>query len=211
GKLQLISQQSLNNQQGAIVAGKTLSIHSTEVNNDQGLMNSLDDLGIVTSGALTNQYGQLQSATNLSIESDSLNNDHGDLSAQNTLAVSINQEINNVGGHIAAFNDVNLHSNGLNNNAVSNAAGSMDVSQIGSVYGNLNIDAGRGALTNQGSSLQAGRSIQLSADGIDSSNGGYIHAVQNIELNSQHRLNNDYGQIVADSGSIYSQSSDLSN
>ncbi|MFX7194145.1 hypothetical protein ABTI46_20225, partial [Acinetobacter baumannii] len=27
----------------------------------------------------------------------------------------------------------------------------------------------------------------------------------------QHRLNNDYGQIVADSGSIYSQSSDLSN
>ncbi|MFX7194074.1 hypothetical protein ABTI46_19860, partial [Acinetobacter baumannii] len=35
GKLQLISQQSLNNQQGAIVAGKTLSIHSTEVNNDQ--------------------------------------------------------------------------------------------------------------------------------------------------------------------------------
>lgn len=211
GKLQLISQQSLNNQQGAIVAGKTLSIHSTEVNNDQGLMNSLDDLGIVTSGALTNQHGQLQSATNLSIESDSLNNDHGDLSAQNTLAVSINQEINNVGGHIAAFNDVNLHSNGLNNNAVSNAAGSMDVSQIGSVYGNLNIDAGRGALTNQGSSLQAGRSIQLSADGIDSSNGGYIHAVQNIELNSQHRLNNDYGQIVADSGSIYSQSSDLSN
>ncbi|MFW1780283.1 hypothetical protein ACG9XY_06755 [Acinetobacter seifertii] len=127
------------------------------------------------------------------------------------MAVSINQEINNVGGHIAAFNDVNLHSNGLNNNAVSNAAGSMDVSQIGSVYGNLNIDAGRGALTNQGSSLQAGRSIQLSADGIDSSNGGYIHAAQNIELNSQHRLNNEYGQIVADSGSIYSQSSDLSN
>lgn len=69
------------------------------------------------------------------------------MNSQSSLSLSSRKDVNNTSGQIIAKQDVTTHSQGLTNNS----------GQIGSVQGNVSLDAGLGDLNNQAGKILAAR------------------------------------------------------
>lgn len=67
------------------------------------------------------------------------------MNSQSSLSLSSRKDVNNTSGQIIAKQDVTTHSQGLTNNS----------GQIGSVQGNVSLDAGLGDLNNQAGKILA--------------------------------------------------------
>lgn len=78
------------------------------------------------------------------------------------------KDINNTSGQIIAKQDVTTYSQGLAN----------DLGQIGSVQGNVSLDAGLGDLSNQSGKILAAQDLTLSAQNLDNQSG--LISAQNI-------------------------------
>ncbi|SSW87335.1 filamentous hemagglutinin family outer membrane protein [Klebsiella pneumoniae] len=83
------------------------------------------------------------------------------MNSQSSLSLSSRKDVNNTSGQIIAKQDVTTHSQGLTNNS----------GQIGSVQGNVSLDAGLGDLNNQAGKILAAQDLTLSAQNLDNQSG----------------------------------------
>lgn len=199
-QLTLESQQEIDNQQGQIVADLGINLSSLGLNNNAGQISSAQGDILLNAGnaVFSNQAGQILAGQNLQILANQLDNSNaGQLAAQSNLQIETALDINNQGGNIAANQSVNLNSLGMNNQQ----------GQIGSIYGDLSIEAGQAQVNNQQGRLQAGQQLNLSAAGINNSQGQII-ATDLLTLNSHEQmLNNLQGilsgkQLLLDTGEL---------
>nr|WP_308469408.1 DNA/RNA non-specific endonuclease [Acinetobacter bereziniae] len=113
--------------------------------------------------------------------------------------ISTAKDINNQNGVIASNQQLSLKSQGLNNNA----------GQIGSVQGQIQLDAGQLALANQQGLIQSTQDIYIAANGVNNAQ-GQINSQNLLQLNSQGQLL-DNSQGTLSSGNIKIDSGQLNN
>ncbi len=223
GKIDLSSQQAIINQKGLIVGEQSVDLDAQGINNNQGQIGTQGNLTVNTGKqALQNQSGILQSGQDLQVVTGGLDNSvSGQISSQGSLNIQSIGLINNNTGLIAANRDAILKGQGIGNSQ----------GKIGSVDGSLSLNAGNGLLNNQSGSLQAAQLIKISANGVNNQSGQIIGLKslvldsQNQQLNNQKgvissdqvdissgQLNNEQGLIQANSGiSIDTHHQDLVN
>lgn len=196
GKIDLTSQQTINNTQGSIIADQNLNIHSQGLINNQGKLATQGNLTVQAgTQALQNQAGMIQSGQDLSVMAASIDNSlSGQINAQGSANLQSTGLLNNETGVLAAGQDLTLNSNGLNNTK----------GKIGSVSGALNINAGSSLLNNQSGSLQSSGVIDVQAGGVNNQL-GKITSLKAINIDSQRQaFNNQQGTISSDLVSISS-------
>ncbi|MAK29894.1 hemagglutinin repeat-containing protein [Acinetobacter sp.] len=202
GQAELISQAEIDNLEGAIAADLDVNIRSQGLNNNKGQISSAQ--GNLTlnagNGTLTNQAATIVSGKTLTLSANQLDNsNHGQINSQNNADISIVKDINNTSGVIAAKQQLILSSQGLNNTT----------GQIGTVQGNLHIDAGSQLLNNQQGRIQSGQDLNLNATGIDNTQ-GQISSKNQLQLDSREQLlNNRQGTLSAENLTI--DSGELNN
>ncbi|MFW1736999.1 hemagglutinin repeat-containing protein [Acinetobacter sp. ULE_I046] len=192
GQLQLNSQQAINNLEGLIAADLGLKLNSQGLNNNRGQIGSAQgdvDLN-AGNGLLSNQAGVVLSGKALTLNAGQVDNSNkGQINSQADLAISTVKEINNQSGVIASNQQLSLKSQGLNNNA----------GQIGSVQGQIQLDAGQLRLENQQGLIQAGQGINIVANGVNNAQ-GQINSKNLLQLNSQGQLlDNSQGTLSSES------------
>ncbi|MCH2001571.1 hemagglutinin repeat-containing protein, partial [Acinetobacter seifertii] len=188
-KIDLQSQQEVNNTQGVISADQGIEVNSHGLNNNLGQISSAQGNIMLNAGqgVLSNQTGKVIAGQALQLNASQVDNSQkGQLNSQTTLAIQTEKDINNQSGIIAANQQVNLNSQGLNNNQ----------GQIASLHDVLTINSGSGSLDNQSGILQAKGNIKLNADQVNSQS-GLISSEDGIDLQSRQQVNNTAGQIVA--------------
>ncbi|NUF15357.1 two-partner secretion domain-containing protein [Acinetobacter lactucae] len=183
--LTLTSLGIINNQSGKIVANQDVSITSNGLDNSSGQIGSSQGIVAINagSGVVNNTSGTLQAEKDLTVSADQINNYSGLINSQSSLTLSSRKDINNTSGQIIAKQDVTTQSQGLTNNT----------GQIGSLQGNVSLDAGLGDLSNQSGKILAAQDLTLSAQNLDNQS-GLISAQKHLALKVQ-KLNNLKGQI----------------
>ncbi|WP_427838347.1 hemagglutinin repeat-containing protein [Acinetobacter baumannii] len=183
--LTLTSLGIINNQSGKIVANQDVTLTSNGLDNSSGQIGSSQGMVAINagSGVVNNTSGTLQAEKDLSVSADQINNQSGLINSQNSLALISRKDINNTSGQIIAKQDVTTYSQGLAN----------DLGQIGSVQGNVSLDAGLGDLSNQSGKILAAQDLTLSAQNLDNQS-GLISAQKHLALKVQ-KVNNLKGQI----------------
>ncbi|MDC5432924.1 filamentous hemagglutinin N-terminal domain-containing protein [Acinetobacter baumannii] len=183
--LTLTSLGIINNQSGKIVANQDVTLTSNGVDNSSGQIGSSQGIVAINagSGVVNNTSGTLQAEKDLSVSADQINNQSGLMNSQSSLALISRKDINSKSGQIIAKQDVTTQSQGLAN----------DLGQIGSVQGNVSLDAGLGDLSNQSGKILAAQDLTLSAQNLDNQS-GLISAQKKLALKVQ-KLNNLKGQI----------------
>nr|WP_151819299.1 hemagglutinin repeat-containing protein [Acinetobacter seifertii] len=188
-KIDLQSQQEINNTQGVISADQGIEVNSQGLNNNLGQISSAQGNIMLNAGqgVLSNQTGKVIAGQALQLNASQVDNSQkGQLNSQTTLAIQTEKDINNQSGIIAANQQVNLNSQGLNNNQ----------GQIASLHDVLTINSGSGSLDNESGILQAKGNIKLNADQVNSQS-GLISSEDGIDVQSRQQVNNTAGQIVA--------------
>ncbi|MDC4625400.1 hemagglutinin repeat-containing protein [Acinetobacter baumannii] len=183
--LTLTSLGIINNQSGKIVANQDVTLTSNGLDNSSGQIGSSQGIVAINagSGVVNNTSGTLQAEKDLSVSADQINNQSGLMNSQSSLALISRKDINNKSGQIIAKQDVTTQSQGLAN----------DLGQIGSVQGNVSLDAGLGDLSNQSGKIFAAQDLTLSAQNLDNQS-GLISAQKHLALKVQ-KVNNLKGQI----------------
>ncbi|KCY13092.1 hemagluttinin repeat family protein [Acinetobacter baumannii 1598530] len=183
--LTLTSLGIINNQSGKIVANQDVTLTSNGLDNSSGQIGSSQGIVAISagSGVVNNTSGTLQAEKDLTVTADQINNQSGLMNSQSSLSLSSRKDVNNTSGQIIAKQDVTTHSQGLTNNS----------GQIGSVQGNVSLDAGLGDLNNQAGKILAAQDLTLSAQNLDNQS-GLISAQKKLALKVQ-KLNNLKGQI----------------
>lgn len=183
--LTLTSLGIINNQSGKIVANQDVTLTSNGLDNSSGQIGSSQGIVAINagSGVVNNTSGTLQAEKDLTVTADQINNQSGLMNSQSSLSLSSRKDVNNTSGQIIAKQDVTTHSQGLTNNS----------GQIGSVQGNVSLDAGLGDLNNQAGKILAAQDLTLSAQNLDNQS-GFISAQKKLALKVQ-KLNNLKGQI----------------
>ncbi|MCW1490384.1 hemagglutinin repeat-containing protein [Acinetobacter baumannii] len=183
--LTLTSLGIINNQSGKIVANQDVTLTSNGLDNSSGQIGSSQGIVAINagSGVVNNTSGTLQAEKDLTVTADQINNQSGLMNSQSSLSLSSRKDVNNTSGQIIAKQDVTTHSQGLTNNS----------GQIGSVQGNVSLDAGLGDLNNQAGKILAAQDLTLSAQNLDNQS-GLISAQKKLALKVQ-KLNNLKGQI----------------
>ncbi|WP_165382243.1 ESPR-type extended signal peptide-containing protein [Acinetobacter pittii] len=185
-RIDLQAHQLVDNSSGQIIANHAIQIQSLGLNNNQGQIASVNDVLNIDSGSgeLQNQAGLLQAQGDIQLTADRLLNQSGLINTQGNLTAQIDQDIDNSAGQIVANQAVQLNSQGLNNNA----------GQIGSVAGDVLLDAGSGDLSNQSGKIISTQDLTLNAQHVDNQSG--LISAQQLILNTQG-LNNRQGQIIS--------------
>ncbi|WP_460535681.1 two-partner secretion domain-containing protein [Chitinimonas naiadis] len=188
---------ALTNVGGSIGAGSALTLNVSSLNNRSGsiVANALD---VYSGGIIDNTNGTLGANTNMALHGSSLANGGGQVSAGNQLVLDV-ASIGNRGGSLVAGNSLVF-----NPLSVDNVGGT-----IASLYGNLDINTGSQAFSNQGGTLQAGGSLNINT-GAFSNVGGNLNGGQ-INLSNGGLFDNRNGHVTASgSASINAQGVDNS-
>ncbi|MER8256448.1 hypothetical protein ABS250_19165, partial [Acinetobacter nosocomialis] len=117
-KIDLQSQQEVNNTQGVISADQGIQVNSQGLSNNLGQISSAQGNIVLNAGqgVLSNQTGKVIAGQALQLNASQVDNSQkGQLNSQTTLAIQTEKDINNDSGVIAANQQVNLNSQGLNN------------------------------------------------------------------------------------------------
>ncbi|WP_373357803.1 hemagglutinin repeat-containing protein [Acinetobacter lactucae] len=185
-RIDLQAHQLVDNNSGQIIANNAVQIQSLGLKNNQGQIASVNDVLNIHSGSgeLQNQAGLLQAQGDIQLTADRLLNQSGLINTQGNLVAQIAQDIDNKAGQIVANQAVQLNSQGLNNNA----------GQIGSVAGDVFLDAGSGDLSNQSGKIISTQDLTLNAQHVDNQSG--LISAQQLVFNTQG-LNNLKGQIIS--------------
>jgi filamentous hemagglutinin len=223
---------AIENHAATLSGHESVSVVAQSLNNDGGRLDSAGtvDVAVLQGGVLSNRLGVLTSTGGTHIQAQALDNAGGELSSAATVEVdTAGQTLANHGGRILAGSDLTVRAG-----ALENIAGGLLVSQTGSVSVHAQqIDNGASTLSagtdvsilgaqkvsNQGGSMVAGHSVQVSASLVDNTAGamagntgqvslqadvvtnaqGLISGAQRVDVvSATERLVNDGGQILSD-------------
>ncbi|KRI64602.1 hemagglutinin [Acinetobacter baumannii] len=212
GSIQAQITQDIDNSEGQIVANKAVLLSSQSLNNNAGLIGSVEDIVNINagSGVLSNQQGHIQSVKDLTLKAQGIDNQQGVIATQAKLDMQqqwlnntkgqiisgtalsfVGKDFNNQGGLLQSGADLNFKLSGLLDNSQSGqlASGGNTIIQAGSVK-----NSGQGKISAQG---------VLNIDAVQAIDNqlGTMVANQDITLTSQG-LNNSQGQIGSKNGSL---------
>ena len=197
---QINVQNHLNNDAGRITANggidltasnglenhATLSLNKLTVTGDR-LDNSS---GTITSAQLTantismnNTAGKLGASGDVALTSNNLTNSAGQITAGGTLNAQIAGVVLNDNGTIAADNSLALNAGALNNTH----------GTVASVNADATVNSNN-ALNNASGSIQSASALNVTANGIDNTDGTVVGGAVNVNSNGQS-LNNTRGQV----------------
>lgn len=221
----------LNNSNGQIKGGY-VGIESAAVNNNRGLMDSLGDVNMVSTGNVNNTQGLIRSAggyTKISASTATVNNGStktADTGSDDSLGIIaekgvqiVANSLNNNGGQMASNGDVSLESRG----AIDNYAGKINatgkVIAKGSSLRNDNaglsgkggvVAAITGNITNYIGAISSEEGdIELAANVVNNY-GGFMMG-QNIGISANGGVNNNTALMVADKTLKIESASNIDN
>ncbi|WP_297199592.1 filamentous hemagglutinin N-terminal domain-containing protein, partial [uncultured Pluralibacter sp.] len=220
GNAQINAGQSVQNQQGLLKAGKSLTLTTDVLDNqntrDSGQGVEAQDLTL-NAATLNNQSGALRAGDNLHANvRGQLNNQNGLISSQNSLTIGqADQRTNllNSGGDIVANGDAGLWLGQLDGVGRITSGGSMNLDVASALNQDGSLAAGNdftlntngNALTNTGS-ITAGNQLNLSSGHLDNQQGGEINA-GSTRVNAGDIVNRG----LIDGGSVVLRTGDLHN
>ena len=205
-------QQSLTNQQGKFSAGANLTIQSGELDNQQGLIQSRQDIlinthqgnlnnqqtklaeqnkGIILLGKLalttqhlSNQQGYLLSQQEQTLTSQSLQNDSGVLASLDSQAVTVNNNIRNLAGRISGL------STAISAQVIDNQSGLLQGEK------QLSVQL-RGDLNNEKGQVKSKEALSLKANVVNNREGQVRATEGTLSLSAVSTLDNTLGNITA--------------
>ncbi|MGA9618600.1 MAG: hemagglutinin repeat-containing protein [Serratia proteamaculans] len=217
-----VTSNSLDNQGGVLLAGDTLTLLSTLLNNNSGQLVSQQGLSVSVSSALDNQNGVMQgNGLVLDTHGNSIDNRGGTLYSLDALTLN-SGNVNNQGGTLGSTTDATLTVNTLDNRnggrlvseqglAVNAASLFNQQGQIQAV-GDLWL-AITGALNNQSGLIRSGASATLHAQQVDNRNTkGDNQGIegQTVFITSS-ALNNSSGSLLANDSLTLTTNGALTN
>ncbi|OSN08202.1 filamentous hemagglutinin, partial [Lonsdalea iberica] len=180
-QLDLDIETQLDNRQGKLQSGETLTLNAQSLQNDGGTLDSQQQMVLSTSGELSNQGGALRSNGDQRIAAHHLNNQRGVVSSQSGLTINA-PLLDNAGGtlisqgvgtyHVDTLNNSQgkLHSGdalALTGSQVNNQAGQLVSTQdLVLIAAQLNND-GQGTISSQGA-------LDIQSDTVNNRDGGLI-------------------------------------
>ncbi|GLR12989.1 hypothetical protein GCM10007907_17790 [Chitinimonas prasina] len=187
---------TINNSQGTLVAGKALAMNGLQsLTNTGGVVASLgDSLTLHTDGRdFDNAGGTLQAGTKLDLRTGAFNNAGGKLLAGSEVALTAGGAVNNDGGVISSGTDKAAGIVKVTGNGISNNGGQIQAS------GDITLDAGSKALSNNGSSaaIVSGGALSVTAGSV-ANQAGYMGAAGNLTLTANGgAIDNGGGKVVS--------------
>ena len=185
GQLNLDVAQKLDNTSGVISAAGQATIGATELNNQQGVIQTLEnkDLKLVTQ-QLDNQLGKIVAGRDIDLQTGQLNNDTGTVYATGELELYATEDVSNQQGLIASKQTLIVDTHNLNNQK----------GQIQSELGDVSLTI-KQTLNNQAGSIQSASALNITAAQLENQNGQLLAGV-NTQINAA-QLNNQSGTIYA--------------
>ncbi|WP_162621153.1 hemagglutinin repeat-containing protein [Mannheimia varigena] len=184
--LSLDLKEHLNSADGKIFAGENLTLNSQNLNNDGGLIYAKQKIGIaVTNGLVSNKntnsaYKGIIAGKELLLDSQALDNTKGQIASENIRLTT--SQINNVEGAIRAEHNVAINADTLLNHkgiVSSDQSAHLTVSEISQQKGTIEA-----------------QNLQLNSNTLSSTENSLIFAEQ-LNLTTKGELNNQDSRIIA--------------
>ncbi|WP_304163656.1 hemagglutinin repeat-containing protein, partial [Lonsdalea britannica] len=171
----------LDNQQGKLQSGETLTLNAQSLQNDGGTLDSQQQLVLNTSGELSNQGGALRSNGDQRITAQRVNNQNGVVSSQGGLTLNA-PLLDNAGGTLISQGAGTYRVDTLNNqqgkvhsgnaltltaNQVNNSAGQLVSTQDFTLNAPQLNNSGQGTISSQGA-------LDIQSDTVNNRDGGLI-------------------------------------
>ncbi|MGO0704102.1 two-partner secretion domain-containing protein [Pseudomonas paracarnis] len=196
-----------NRNEGNLISQGAQQLTTGQLNNSQGGSVTSKTTMALHGDNLINQGGRVIADGALTLTGGDLDNSQkGSISSKATAVVKLNQLNNSSGGALSSDGQLTLNANGLEN-----AAGRI------SAKGDLLATVG--VLNQQGGEFVSDGALKLTGTSLDNRNGGFVSAVNGVELRSQtvlnqqgeissqakvlvvaDQLNNTTGKVIGDSG-----------
>lgn len=174
--------EGLNNQQGKVQSGDTLSLSAQMLQNSGGALDSQEQMSLRILGELNNVGGTLRSEGNQQITAQYFNNQNGLTSSRGSLDVNVPQ-IDNGNGTL-----------------ISQGAGAYDADVLnngnGKIHsGNMLTITGR-QINNTAGQLVSTQALELDADTLSNNGNGTISSQAGLRIESNTLNNRDGGSIL---------------
>lgn len=188
GKRLDIAAQTLNNDQGQLLAGNQgVSYRGQDLSNRQGMILSGGAAADLTLGTLNNQGGTVQ-GDSLTLTADSVDNSHDGTKAGSMTALKSDlqltvEALTNRGGKLFGKEHVTV------------SGATLDNSANGQISGNQLTLTSRTQLTNQGGLIESNQGLTFNGANLDNSAGGQLRAMEGASstLTVTDQLNNQSG------------------
>ncbi|WP_064748034.1 hemagglutinin repeat-containing protein, partial [Lysobacter antibioticus] len=202
GELQLQS-SALINQAGLIAGAATVRLDTGTLDNRQGQIQSGGAAAVTVAGAFDNNAGSVIAQDDLSVAAASLDNDGGTLaSVAGAVALDIGDAFSNVGGRVQSAGVLSLQSQGLDNRGGDIAGGAVT------------LDAGNGALLNDGGRIAGAQSLRIDSGAL-SNDAGLIQAGTALAIDTHgqalHNANSGSDKGISSGGTLQVSAGALSN
>ena len=194
--LSLATTDALVNTSGQIAATEAVTVHAGSITNTaQGQIGSVTDAVVLNTGSFDNQTGVVMGSTSLRVDSQTLNNAQGTLSAGTTSIDTHQQSLNNNAGTIAATSGALSLSSGV----ISNQTGTMFAAGALRLVGTGNLDNTQGKIASYGNAY-------LNVDGFVLNRAGVIQTGKDtpssLELHSSGGIDNSAGGSIGSLGTL---------
>jgi filamentous hemagglutinin len=237
GSLDLEAGRLLNTK--GLVSANTIDARIGSLDNRNGMLSSLGELGLRVDGKVQNQSGVVVADASAHLTAASLDNSSGQISSKQNLKIQV-QDLNNQNGQLIGQGVVHLASNTLDNRKSGLVGGTqgvrLDVADIdnrgGEVTSLADVTLTGDRLDNRGGRLSSQKDSRLAfSAGIENSQGlisteglldisaatlvnslGMLSSGDQLSVTTSGALNNRGGSLVANSGlDVRSSSLDNSN
>ncbi|MFP1727458.1 hemagglutinin repeat-containing protein [Lonsdalea quercina] len=182
----------IDNQQGKLQSGETLTIQAQSLQNNGGTIDSQQQMLLSTSGELSNQGGALRSNGDQRIAANRVNNQQGVISSQSGLTINAPQ-LDNAGGTLISQGVGTYHVDTLNNsqgklhsgNALT-LAGSQVNNQAGQLVSTQDFVLNAAQLNNNGQgTISSQGALDIQSDTLNNRDGGLIIGTTRTGVNAR--------------------------
>ncbi|WLH54016.1 hemagglutinin repeat-containing protein [Pseudomonas tolaasii] len=164
-----------------VISADSLSLHSAQVDNTAGLINSRGAMEVIASQQLDNQRGDLIADGGLLLASARLDNRDGNVMGKGLVNATIDQ-VDNRGGQMISTLALDLRATSLDNRKGLVGAEQALTLQVGSA-------------DNRGGELSSNADLSMTGQRLDNSDSGRVLAGQGLTLTVANLLNRTKGQI----------------
>ncbi len=188
--------QATNNTQGLLAANGQVTLTASQINNQAGTIGSVQDAASVTAqtGALNNQAGRIEAAKTVTLSAVGITNTDGTVTGKSLSANSQSQSFNNTRGKLIASgaggtDTLNVQSGALTNDSgLIQGASALTVNTHGQTLTNTNSGASGGIV---------GQSTVNLSTGDLNNQAGYIGSNAALTVNGATITNTQGGNIVS--------------
>ncbi|WP_434657158.1 hemagglutinin repeat-containing protein [Chromobacterium violaceum] len=194
----------LDNGAGLLAGSADVAVSAGALSNAKGAIESQGELRLSAQGLLDNSQGKLLSAGAQTLKAGSFANDGGSVGSRASLSLD-SGAASNRGGEIASLGDGEYQLASLDNAggkvlsdgklALQAQGDILNQEGVFSALRQLELHSKGGKIVSQGGKLQAGGTLDVSAQQLDNGQGGVIDGGGRLTLTSAGQMGNDGGRI----------------